>query len=115
MTAIVTVALITLGASFLCSLLEAALYTITPSQIELLRERGVRGANRLAKLRRDVEEPIAAILTINTVAHTIGSAWCGAMVGAHFNNDQIFAEIEGALWDALPKSAPSTEEAIAAT
>lgn len=89
MTAIISVALATLAASFLCSLLEATLYTITPSQIELLRSRGVRGAQRLARFRKDVEEPIAAILTINTIAHTIGSAWCGAMVGQRFGSEAV--------------------------
>ena len=62
----------TLLASFLCSLFEASLYAISPAQIEVLRERGVRGANRLARLRENVEEPISAILTINTIAHTVG-------------------------------------------
>ncbi len=80
MTGIVTIASLTLAASFLCSLLEAALYTITPAQIELLRRQGRTGVERLARFRAEVEEPIAAILTVNTVAHTVGSAWCGAMV-----------------------------------
>lgn len=88
-SAILIVALATLAASFVCSLLEAALYTLTPSQIELLRKKGVRGAERLARFRTDVEEPIAAILTINTVAHTIGSAWCGAMVGSRFGSNAV--------------------------
>ena len=35
----------------------------------------------LTTVALDVEEPIAAILTVNTVAHTVGAAWCGAMVG----------------------------------
>ena len=73
MTAILIVAGLTLLASFLCSLFEAALYSITPSQVELLKKEGSSGAARLARLRDDVEEPIAAILTINTIAHTIGS------------------------------------------
>ena len=84
MTAILIVAGLTLLASFLCSLFEAALYSITPSQVELLKKEGSSGAARLARLRDDVEEPIAAILTINTIAHTIGSAVCGAMVSAHY-------------------------------
>ena len=84
---ILAVATCTLLASFLCSLFEAALYAITPSQVEMFKERGVRGARRLGRLRADIEEPIAAILTVNTVAHTVGAAWCGAMVG------QLYGEI----------------------
>lgn len=83
MTPILVVAGLTLLASFLCSLFEAALYSITPSQVELLKKEGSSGALRLAGLREDVEEPIAAILTINTIAHTIGSAVCGAMVAEY--------------------------------
>lgn len=84
MTAILIVASLTLLASFLCSLFEAALYSITPSELELLKKAGGKGAAKLAALREDVEEPIAAILTINTIAHTIGSAVCGAMVAEQY-------------------------------
>ena len=89
MIPITIVASLTLFASFVCSLFEAGLYSISASQIELLRERGVRGARRLARLREDVEEPIAAILTINTIAHTIGAAWCGAMVGERYGSTAV--------------------------
>ena len=83
------VAALTLLASFVCSLFEAALYAITPSQLELLKKKGTHGAERLARLREDVEEPIAAILTINTVAHTVGAAWLGAMVGEQFGSQAV--------------------------
>ena len=89
MTGIFVVGGLTLLASFLCSLFEAALYAIPPSRVELLRERKVRGARRLARMRQDVEEPIAAILTVNTVAHTVGAAWCGAMVGRELGSTAV--------------------------
>ena len=89
MNLILTVAALTLLASFICSLFEAALYAITPSQVELLKQRGVPGALRLERLRTNVEEPIAAILTINTVAHTVGAAWCGAMVAKEFGAQAV--------------------------
>ena len=89
MNLILVVAALTLAASFICSLFEAALYAVTPSQIELLKKRGVRGAHRLERLRDDIEEPIAAILTLNTVAHTVGAAWCGAMVAHRFGNQAV--------------------------
>jgi len=109
-TAILVVAGATLLASFLCSLFEAALYSITPSQIEVLRSRKVRGANRLARLREDVEEPIAAILTVNTVAHTVGAAWCGALVGERYGSAAvgvfaaIFTVLVLAVTEIVPKS-----------
>lgn len=89
MSLILVVAAFTLLASFLCSLFEAALYAITPSQVELLKQEGRRGARRLERLRLDIEEPIAAILTINTVAHTAGAAWCGAMVAKEFGEAEV--------------------------
>jgi CBS domain containing-hemolysin-like protein len=95
---ILAVAGSTLIASFLCSLFEAVLYSVTPSQIEVLKKSGSKGALKLAELRADIEEPIAAILTVNTIAHTIGSAVCGALVAeqygaGHPNAVAIFAAI----------------------
>jgi CBS domain containing-hemolysin-like protein len=107
---ILIVAGTTLLSSFLCSLFEAALYSITPSRIEVLRERGVRGANRLARLREHIEEPIAAILTINTVAHTVGAAWCGALVAERFGSAAVgvfaavFTILVLAVTEIVPKS-----------
>lgn len=86
---ILAIASLTLAASFICSLFEAVLYTITPSQIEVLKQRGSRGARRLERLRADIEEPIAAILTVNTVAHTAGASWCGAMVAREFGEPAV--------------------------
>lgn len=110
MNLILTIAGLTLAASFLCSLFEAALYAITPSQVELLKKRGVRGARRLERLRSDIEEPIAAILTLNTVAHTIGAAWCGAMVAKELGEEAVgwfafaFTAAVLVLTEIIPKS-----------
>ncbi len=66
--------------SFCCSISEAALYAVRPSLVETMRRRGLRGAVRLARLRRTIEESIAAILILNTLAHTMGAVWGGAVV-----------------------------------
>lgn len=110
MSLIILIASLTLATSFLCSLFEAALYAISPSQLELMKKRGVRGATRLARLRLDAEEAIAAILTVNTVAHTVGAAWCGALVAAEFGDDAfgifaaVFTFLVLALTEIVPKS-----------
>ena len=113
MFVILLVAGSTLIASFLCSLFEAVLYSVTPSQIEVLKKSGSKGALLLAKLRADVEEPIAAILTINTIAHTIGSAVCGALVAKEFEPDHpnavaifaaVFTFLVLGLTEIIPKS-----------
>jgi len=89
MNHILILASATLIASFFCSLFEAALYAVTPSEVELLKQRKRRGARRLEALRANIEEPIAAILTINTVAHTVGAAWCGAMVATAYGEQAV--------------------------
>ena len=99
----------TLCASFTCSLLEAALYSMSTAKVELLRKAGGAGA-RLAKLKDDIEEPIAAILTVNTIAHTVGSAWCGAMVGNIYGSRAVgifaavFTVLVLAVTEIVPKS-----------
>ena len=81
MTLIVTVVLLSLVGSFLCSLCEASLYAVTPTQVEVLRRRRIPGSDRLAKLRRRIDEPIAGIAVFNSLAQTVGAAWTGALVG----------------------------------
>jgi len=109
-TDILLVGGLTLLASFVCSLFEAALYAITPSQLELQRKRRAPGADRLALLRANVEEPIAAILTINTIAHTVGAAWLGAMVAEQFGSRTVgifaavFTFLVLTLTEIIPKS-----------
>jgi len=88
-TTILIIASLTLIASFLCSLFEAALYSLTPARIAVMKRKGSPGAIRLAKLRDTIEEPITAILTVNTIAHTIGSAWCGALVGEKYGSGAV--------------------------
>ncbi|ARU15773.1 CNNM domain-containing protein [Croceicoccus marinus] len=58
-------------ASFLYSLLEATLLTITPSSIRSAAQNGAKWAGGLKKLKDDVERPLKAILTLNTVAYTM--------------------------------------------
>lgn len=69
---------IALAVSFLCSLLEAALLTITPAAIQSGKQRNERWAPKLEQLKSDIDRPLAAILTLNTVAHTMGAAGAGA-------------------------------------
>ncbi len=64
--------------SAFCSLTEAVLYSVPWSYIERLRESGKRSGLVLYKLRQRVEEPITAVLTLNTVANTAGAALAGA-------------------------------------
>lgn len=93
MTLLVFYVALALIVSFLCSLLEASLLTITPSTIRSAEDRGARWAVRLRHLKDDVERPLSAILTLNTVAHTMGAAGAGAQYAAVYGpgREAIFA------------------------
>ena len=64
-----------LGVSFLCSLLEAIILSVTWSHIEIIEKSS--GA-RLKRLKNNIDQPLAAILTWNTISHTIGAAGVGS-------------------------------------
>ncbi len=70
-----------LGMSFLCSLLEAALLSVTPSQLATIRQRNQKTGEICKRLKNDIERSIAVILILNTAAHTIGAT----VAGAQFN------------------------------
>lgn len=73
--------------SFLCSISEAALLTMTPSYIDTLSEEDPKSAALLKNVKVDnIEKSISAILTLNTVAHTLGSLGAGAQAVIVFGN-----------------------------
>jgi CBS domain containing-hemolysin-like protein len=77
MTLLIIFATISIFFSFLCSILEAVLLSITPTFINLKKSKGLEYANQLEILKKDVDKPLIAILTINTVAHTVGAILVG--------------------------------------
>jgi len=78
MILLVVYMLVALVFSFLCSLLEAVLLSVSPSHVALLVERGTVTGKRLQRMKDDIDQPLAAILTLNTFAHTLGAAGVGA-------------------------------------
>lgn len=70
--------LVSLVFSFLCSLWEAVLLSITPSWAEGRMREGSPVGAALADFKRNVDRPLAAILTLNTIAHTVGAIGVGA-------------------------------------
>jgi CBS domain containing-hemolysin-like protein len=88
-----TVLLLVVGAglavSFLCSVLEAVLLSLTHSYVGVLEERGDGAGVLLARMRERIDEPIAAILTLNTIAHTVGAAIGGALALNIFGSQWI--------------------------
>jgi CBS domain containing-hemolysin-like protein len=77
MTLLVFYAAVSLFFSFLCSILEAVLLSITPTFITIKKQEGKAYASKLELLKRDVDKPLIAILTVNTIAHTVGAILVG--------------------------------------
>lgn len=95
MTLLIFYVLIALGVSFLCSLLEATLLSIPPSYVLAAKQRGESWAVKMTTLKEDIDKPLSAILTLNTIAHTMGAAGAGAEYARLFQNqgEAIFAAV----------------------
>ncbi|PHR73165.1 MAG: hemolysin [Lutibacter sp.] len=63
--------------SFLCSILEAVLLSVSPTFINVKKKEGKAFATELEELKKDVDKPLIAILTLNTIAHTVGAILVG--------------------------------------
>lgn len=80
---------IALGFSFLCSIAEAVILSVTTPHITLMQQEGRRAGDLLARLKGDVNRPLAAILTLNTIAHTVGAAGAGAQAAKVFGSASL--------------------------
>jgi putative hemolysin len=76
----------TLATSFLCSILEAVFLSVTHTYIAVMREQGQWAGEWLFQAQKKIDEPIAAILTLNTIANTMGAALGGAVAARVFGN-----------------------------
>lgn len=77
-TLIIVFFLVSIIFSFLCSVWEAVLLSITPSYVASLKEQGSPLGKQLDIFKKDIDRPLAAILTLNTIAHTVGAIGVGA-------------------------------------
>ena len=68
---------LTICLSFLCSILEAVLLSINPTFIKIKIKEGKKYAEKLQVLKSSIDEPLIIILTLNTVAHTVGAIMVG--------------------------------------
>jgi CBS domain containing-hemolysin-like protein len=73
-----------IGVSFLCSMMEAVLLSVTPSYVAALEREGSAVGERLHQYKENVDRPLAAILSLNTIAHTVGAAGVGAQAAIVF-------------------------------
>ena len=89
MTLLIFYLLLAVLVSFFCSVAEAVLLSVRPSYIAVLEAQGSRSAKKLKKLCNTLDRPLAAILTANTIAHTVGAAGVGAQAAVVFGNQYI--------------------------
>ena len=89
MTLLLVLAAMTVGMSFLCSLLEAALLSLPPSYVKVLITERPRVGNLLDKMKENIDRPLAAILTFNTIANTAGAVGVGAQAEKIFGDKAI--------------------------
>ena len=73
---------IALGFSFLCSIAEAVILSVSSAYISVLEKEGRPSGALLRKQTDNINTPLSAILTLNTIAHTMGAAGAGAPPGA---------------------------------
>ncbi len=70
--------LVSIVFSFMCSIWEAVLLSIPPSFVEVHAQKGTQTGKLLKTFKKDIDKPLAAILTLNTIAHTVGAIGVGA-------------------------------------
>lgn len=90
-----------IGVSFLCSIMEAVLLSVTPAYVGAVRKTKPGAGARLAALKADVDRPLAAILTLNTVAHTVGATGAGAQAAALWGGQNVWIFTAVGLFSAL--------------
>lgn len=81
MTLLISFFLLSIVFSFLCSIWEAVLLSVTPSYIKVKEIESPAVGKLLASLKSDIDRPLSAILTLNTIAHTVGAIGVGAQAG----------------------------------
>ncbi|MEP2300235.1 MAG: DUF21 domain-containing protein, partial [Kangiellaceae bacterium] len=91
MTLLLIYLAIAIGVSFLCSILEAVLLSVTPSFVEQISNSSPRAGKNLIKVKEDLDQSLSSILILNTFAHTMGAAGVGAQA----------AKVFGAQWETL--------------
>ncbi|MEM6910545.1 MAG: hemolysin family protein [Verrucomicrobiota bacterium] len=89
-TLLITYFVVAIGVSFFCSVWEAVLLSVTRPYIASLKEKNGKSGQRLEQMKNNINRPLTSILTLNTIAHTMGAI----MVGV-----QVAGLTGGGIWD----------------
>ena len=85
--------------SFLCSVWEAVLLSITPSYVGARVQEGSKLGKKLKEFKEDIDRPLSAILTLNTIAHTVGAIGVGAQATKVFPGEAALPL--GLTWESI--------------
>lgn len=91
MSLLIFYVLIAVGVSFMCSIMEAVMLSVTPSYMARMEQNHHPLATTLRSLKHDIDRPLAAILSLNTIANTMGAAGAGAQAAIVFDSSIVGA------------------------
>ena len=98
MNLLILYAISTIALSFLCSILEAVLLSANPTFLKIKISEGNKYAENLQKMKDNIDEPLIIILTLNTIAHTVGAILVGVQAKELYSSiDNNTYEIFGTL------------------
>lgn len=89
MTLLISYVALALGVSFLCSIMEAVLLSTSPSFVARSERENPSLGRKLRAHKDNIDRPLAAILSLNTIAHTVGAAGAGAQAAFVFGDAYI--------------------------
>ncbi len=91
---LIVYALLSIGFSFLCSIWEAVILSVPASYVEAQYKSGTWVGKKLKDFKQNIDRPLAAILTLNTIAHTVGAMGVGAEAAAMYKDSEPFLNID---------------------
>lgn len=89
MTLLFVFLFLALVVSFACSMWESVLLSVTPSYVTRAVSEGNATGRRLSAFKKDIDRPLAAILTLNTIAHTVGAIGVGAQANVLYGSSGV--------------------------
>ena len=89
MTLLLAFFLLSILFSFMCSVWEAVLLSVTPTFIHRLKADGNSAGRTLERFKEDIDRPLSAILTLNTIAHTAGAIGVGVQASKIFGGYRL--------------------------
>ena len=81
--------LVSILISFLCSIWEAVILSISPTYVKRIQKEKPKIGKLLHQFKKDIDKPLSAVLTLNTIAHTVGAIGVGVQAGKIFGTNHI--------------------------